>query len=326
MEISTYTRDERSRFHAFMGGIVALLITADLLLARVVHYSGGASTIAALPLTLAFVASGALPLIVICRERYPQWFRTSLDLWSTAIWTLAVWILIGPLVQIAARSPFPLVDATLARIDGQMLQTGTVVRWLHDFPSLYIALQFVYRLLWPFAVTALFLPTLRGHARDVRCYLVAGSISLLITLSLFAFWPAAGPWMVEPLTPGKLQASVGAYLSALKSQVAPAGPELEEIVAFPSFHTVLAILSAAALWRIRKLRVFSVGLAVAICISTVTTGWHYVADVIAGIAVAAFSQSLAWWALRTPQVGTERSRTPQLNPRPQTVAASGQTV
>jgi len=51
--------------------------------------------------------------------------------------------------------------------------------------------------------------------------------------------------------------------------------------------------------EIRKLRAFSAALCVAICISTVATGWHYVVDVFAGIAVAAVSQMIASWALRT---------------------------
>ena len=321
MEIKPHAHKEQVKFHGLMGSVVVLLVAADLLLARVVHYTRASATISSLPLTLAFVASGALPIIVICKEYYPKWFSKSLDVASTALWTLAIWILIGPLVQIAARSPFPLVDATLARVDSQVLQTVTVVRWLQEFPALQTAMKIVYRLLWPFALTALFLPTLCGHARDVRDYLLAGSISLLVTLSLFALWPAAGPWTVEPLTPGTLQASVGVYLSALKSQVAPAGPELEEIVAFPSFHTVLAILSAAALWHIRKLRIASVVICVAICVSTVATGWHYVADVIAGAAVAAISQALAWRMLRMPAVEPQRAHM-EISPGPRTIATA----
>jgi membrane-associated phospholipid phosphatase len=34
------------------------------------------------------------------------------------------------------------------------------------------------------------------------------------------------------------------------------------------------------------------------CISTVTTGWHYVIDVIGGLAVAIFAQAVAVWVFR----------------------------
>ena len=292
-------QNESRKFHMLMGATVALLTLADLLLARGVHYSGVVSTIIAIPVALASVALAALPFLMICWEWRRKWFRTSLDLLTTSAWVLAVWILIGSLVQIAARSPAPLVDAKLAEIDGRTIQTVMVVRWLQDFPWLRTASQAAYQSLWPLAITALFLPTLCGDARDVRYFLFAATISLLLTLGCFALWPAIGPWTIEAFTPGKMQAQVGTYVSSLKSQAVPDGQELAVIVAFPSFHVILAILSTRALWGIRKLRAFWAALCLAICIYTVATGWHYVIDVLAGIAVATSSQMMASWALQT---------------------------
>jgi hypothetical protein len=293
-------QDESRKFHMLMGATVALLTLADLLLARVVHYSGVASTIISILVALASVAIAALPLLVICWEWRRKWFRTSLDLLTTAAWVLAVWILIAPLVQIAARSPAPLVDATLAQIDSGTIQTVRVVRWLQDFPCLRTASQAAYKSLWPLAITALFLPTLCGNASEVRHFLFAATISLLLTLGCFALWPAIGPWTIEAFKPGKMLAQIGTYLLSLKSQAVPDGKELAGIVAFPSFHVILAILSTRALWGIGKLRPFCAALCLAICISTVATGWHFVIDVLAGIAVATSSQMLASWALQTP--------------------------
>ena len=300
--MSASRQDEPRIFHLFMGALVALLITADLLLARLVHYSGVVETISAVPIALVMVAIVALPWLVICWEWRRKWFRTSLHLVSTAAWVLAVWILIGPLVQIAARSPAPLVDATLAQIDSHTLQTVRVVRWLQDFPRLGTVFQAAYDSLWPLAITALFLPTLCGSASAVRRYLLATGIALLLTLALFALWPAVGPWTIEGFQPAPMQAQIGAYLSALKMHAVPVGPELRRIVAFPSFHTILAILSTRALWGIGKLRVVSAALCAAICISTVATGWHYVIDGFAGIAVATIAQLVASRALRTRSV------------------------
>jgi hypothetical protein len=303
----TNEQNESRKFHLFMGAAIALLTTADLLLARVVCYHGVAKTIIAIPVALASIAIAALPFVVICWEWRRNWFRTSLDLLTTAAWVLAVWILIGPLVQIAARSPAPLADATLAQIDSRTIQTVTVVRWLRDSSLLCTASQAAYDSLWPLAITALFLPTLCGHTCDVRHYLFAASISLLLTLGLFALWPAIGPWTIEAFKPGKMQAQIGPYLASLKMHAIPDGPELAGIVAFPSFHVILAILSTRALWGIRRLRLFCAALCVAICISTVATGWHYVIDVFAGVAVAAVSQFIASWALRTRPLAAHRA-------------------
>ena len=174
-----------------------------------------------------------------------------------------------------------------------------VVRWLHDFPRLCTVSQVAYASLWPLAITALFLPTLCGHARDVRHFLVATCISIVLTLGLFALWPAIGPWTIEAFSPGKDARHRLDPICWLQDAHGLHRPEIGGIVAFPSFHTILAILSARALWRIGKLRAFCTALCVAICLSTVATGWHYVIDVLAGIAVATISQMVASWALRT---------------------------
>jgi membrane-associated phospholipid phosphatase len=53
------------------------------------------------------------------------------------------------------------------------------------------------------------------------------------------------------------------------------------------------VLSAWALWSIKPLRILAVIVAVLVVISTVTTGWHYLADVIAGLIISAASGLIA---------------------------------
>ena len=65
------------------------------------------------------------------------------------------------------------------------------------------------------------------------------------------------------------------------------------IVSFPSFHTIWAVLSSYALWGFRFLRWPSVICAVLIILSTMTTGWHYFADVLGGLILAFVSIEIA---------------------------------
>jgi membrane-associated phospholipid phosphatase len=58
------------------------------------------------------------------------------------------------------------------------------------------------------------------------------------------------------------------------------------LITFPSFHVVLTVLAAAALWPLRPLRWPVVCWAALIVISTVATGIHYAVDVAGGLAVA----------------------------------------
>src|SRR5262249_55436 len=66
----------------------------------------------------------------------------------------------------------------------------------------------------------------------------------------------------------------------------------------------LAVLAAAALWPVRYLRWPAAVLAALIVVSTVTTGWHYVSDVLGGLALAALSLAVARGYLRLARVGS----------------------
>jgi membrane-associated phospholipid phosphatase len=114
-----------------------------------------------------------------------------------------------------------------------------------------------------------------------------------LTGALFALWPAVGPWTTQNFQPTSDQAAVTAYLMLLNSH-APVVIDMQNagIVSFPSYHVVLAILSATALRSIRSLRAPAWILAELICISTVLTGWHYAIDVSGGLVVAIVSISI----------------------------------
>ncbi len=53
------------------------------------------------------------------------------------------------------------------------------------------------------------------------------------------------------------------------------------------------MLSVVAMWNVRWTRWSTFALATLICVSTITTGWHYLIDVIGGLAVTFLAQALA---------------------------------
>ena len=282
------------QFHRLMGYLSGLTGLAALLLSFSTHYNGALTRFFVFPIAIGFVVAVVLPIAWAFQKWRHEHLPVALELTMTAVWVAIMWALASILLQAAALTPFALADTTLANIDRRFLiQTVTVVHWISNYPVVRSLFRVAYAALDPLTILAFALPILCGRPEHSRRFLVAVSFSLLLTIGLFAVCPAIGPWTVEGYTPSKNQALVGSYLTALKSGGASRLGELDGIVAFPSFHTVLATLAGVTLWRNRKRRWVTAALAVGVCISTITTGWHYCIDVLGGIAVAVLSLTAA---------------------------------
>jgi membrane-associated phospholipid phosphatase len=139
-----------------------------------------------------------------------------------------------------------------------------------------------------------------GRMDKAKEYAIACLVAAALSIPLFAVFQAVGPWSVYNYAPSREQAGYVRTAEALKSG-APFVLDLgnqDGLITFPSFHTVLAVLTAVALWPIRYLRWPSTVLSVLIVLSTVSTGWHYVSDVLGGLLVAAVALAVARGYLR----------------------------
>jgi len=276
-------------FHRQMGAFAGLMAIAVILFSFPVRFHAALPRLLLLPVAIGVVTSVLLPGVWACWEWKRQWFPKVLELTLTAIWIATVWALSWLLAQVAARSPFAMADSMFARMDSHIIQTVSIVRWINGYPLLRTVFTLAYASLDPLVVLAFIAPILCGRFADSRRLLLAITVSFFPTIGLFALFPAVGPWIIEGFQPSATQAPVGPYLIALKSGITPSGAELSGIVAFPSFHTILALLAGASLSKIRRLRWIAGAVAVGVCIGTVTTGWHYVVDVMAGSLVATVS-------------------------------------
>ena len=230
--------------------------------------------------------------------RYCRWRGMEMaklgDISQLAVWALLVIPAIAFLIPAAGRSPYPLVDNALAGLDARMhFQTVTVVHLFSHLPLLRRTLAIVYGLLPILILGSLLVPTICGRVIDSRRYIFAVIIAAVVTATLFAFWPAAGPWTVEGFAPTRAQAAVYDNLSLLKSSKPLPAEVGGAVVAFPSFHVVLAVLSIIAMWKVRWARWPALALGTLICVSTITTGWHYLIDLIGGLAVTYVAQRIA---------------------------------
>jgi hypothetical protein len=201
---------------------------------------------------------------------------------------------------IGARLGLPLQDWRFARIDHALgVNVGAIVEWTHRHGLAY-ANGHIYNSLFLYLAAALFIPALMCK-REGRRFLVANVLAFAVGIPCCAFLPAIGPWYSEHFPAGRSQILVQQQVLALRAAAPYSFSVLGDaagIVAFPSFHVIWAILAASSLWGFRKLRPLLALWSLLIIISTMTTGFHYFVDVLAGIAVAAGALASAERLLR----------------------------
>ena len=135
------------------------------------------------------------------------------------------------------------------------------------------------------------------NPRALRLYLSATILIIIAGNAWFTLLPTAPPWLAgqEGYLP-----QLARIAPEVMNHVRPGFYEqgyqavgINEVAAFPSYHTAQTLLVALVGWRYRRwLGVAGLAYTVAMGFSLVYLGEHYVADVLAGVALAA----VAWAA------------------------------
>jgi|HubBroStandDraft_6_1064221.scaffolds.fasta_scaffold139486_1 membrane-associated phospholipid phosphatase len=277
-----------AKFHLRMALLVGLMLSISVVGCRLasIHVQIDGRVIALLAV-FAMVA----PLPLYWHEKGRAILRE-----STLVlpWELIVIAAVPFPVLIAARCGMPLQDALLGRIDQSLgVSVPSIMVWAsHHWLGTLI--NGTYPQVMPFLVVAALLPPIVGKTRAAREFLLANLIAFAIGLPLFALIPAVAPWYYYHLVPPLDQAICWDMLRELRLP----GPyvfhgQAVGLVCFPSFHVIWAILCAAALWGFRPIRIPVALLTLLIILSTLTTGWHYFVDVIAGVVIAVLAMAVA---------------------------------
>ena len=202
------------------------------------------------------------------------------------------------LVPLAAISA-PFADKPLSAADTALgFDWLSYVRWSVPWQD---PLRFAYRsFLWQEVVVIV---ALFASGRSDRCwqFVTAATIALAITMVIFPFFPAQGPFVYYGLSRAAYEPIVGpvpwdylASLSRLKAGYRTfEWSVMQGYVSFPSFHTVAALLFMWAMWPLRWLRIPAVALNIALILGALLIGSHYLIDIIGGALVALVAVRLA---------------------------------
>jgi hypothetical protein len=279
-------------------------------------------------LCLAFGLALVWPFLAIFSIAVLEWFdrtqgegslRSSLLALAPAAFYL-FWglLLVSAYNDIAVTSrPNITYDAAFDRVDSWLLHgltvSGIAHSAIHTLPGwFYKAVEFVYYFcMFPQVGAALLLLSFRCGRKDTFRFAVALLTAYYLAIAIFWLWPTQGPFFFcsnhfadfsASLRTGEFQWTISKKVAGLWAGHPAAVIGLDYFIGFPSMH--IAIPTIVAIFLRRWKRVFYTLLAVdALILATVILlEWHYVLDVIGGLAVAAVVTVLVPARIQTSRV------------------------
>ncbi|MDX6805736.1 phosphatase PAP2 family protein [Terrihabitans rhizophilus] len=207
-------------------------------------------------------------------------------------------IAIAVLHYLAAALGRPLFDDQLSAWEsGLGFDWPAYIAWIEQHETLAHLLAQAYHTSGPqVGLVVVALSAAREFDR-LWAYVRMFCITLAVAIGVSALFPAEGPYAHYGVAAGldRLE-TVGAVwhlqpLEALRNGTLQtlALTDIRGLVTFPSFHVCLALLTVWALWRIPALNLVALLVNAAIVVATLSAGGHYLPDLLAGGAVAAFA-------------------------------------
>lgn len=190
---------------------------------------------------------------------------------------------VGRAVDLSGGAQWPLYDLNLAALDGK---PGFDWRGWYDIvaghPILRLPFAAAYRsLFWQISFSMLWLWWLRWDQRQAEL-LTNVTVGLLLTTMVFCLFPTLGPCIGMP-------ECQDAYLQDLLGLRNGSLPSIDVmVIAFPSYHAVLAVLFTYAHRRSASFLPVAV-FNLVMLVSIPSEGGHYLVDVIGGIAIGGFT-------------------------------------
>jgi len=216
---------------------------------------------------------------------------------------LLIATIMGPLTYVATVTNWPLQDHTLLAIDRAMgMDPHTIASYVNDRDWLGGLLVRSYTLIKIILLAIPVALALTGRFVRLQVFVLAFSLTLIMTLLISTFTPAVGTYyglQIDPAQFTSLDASM--YQAQLRDILALRDGSLRHlelfkitgIVSFPSFHAASGILYIWALWPVRYLGGVAVALNLLMIASTPVIGAHYMIDVFGGVVLAVIGIWLA---------------------------------
>ena len=212
---------------------------------------------------------------------------------SVAATVITVFMVFNSLGVLIASIHPTTCDAHLIAIDHAIFGAHPTV-WLERFisPTLSATLQFAYISYYCIPLSIGIILIARGRFREFEEVLFGILLCFYLSYLGYLLFPAIGPrFTLSHLQNGGLQ--FPPLLAAIQDTLN--NLEKNKTDAFPSGHTAVSLMSLYYAWSLRERKLFTVLVptVTALLISTVYLRYHYVIDVIAGVALTGLTIGLA---------------------------------
>jgi PAP2 superfamily protein len=206
-------------------------------------------------------------------------------------------------VAVSSR-PYVSYDAFFEHLDSWILAGGTVPGIVHHavryLPlQIYKFLEFVYYYcMFPQVGAALILLAFHCGRKEALRFTGTLLTAYYFAIALFWMWPSQGPFFVCERHFAEFPASLLTYsvqrellsqASALWAAKGFNSVSLDYYIAFPSMHIAAPLIVAWYLRRRRRILGFLLAVDLLIVVAVVLLEWHYVVDILGGMAVAGLS-------------------------------------
>lgn len=207
------------------------------------------------------------------------------------------------------------IDALLARLDAAVGYHWTdTLSLAAQHPAASRLLKFVYLSTLPQVALLIVVLGLSGRIRDLHAMCLTLSIGAIVSIVFWGLFPSVGPTWLAPHADATelalaqpIMSGTGLY-DLVTHGVRHVSPgTFTGLIAFPSFHTVLASI---LIWFSRRIRwLFPVMLVMNLLVlpALLVHGSHHLVDIPGGIATFAFALFLACSVMAR---GERRQRTP----------------
>ena len=231
---------------------------------------------------------------------------------ATLLFVVSALIYGGPVIMVldfvTKAMGYPLADQMLANWDDSLgLDWVAYERWFSSHPWLSASTGFLYSgstlvLLIAFVALAWY-----GRLQQMLRLAVSSATTLLVSLVIGGFLPAAGPHHFYGVPDGGKAFWVDEIIRVVTERphviVLSGQPPL---TTFPSYHTTLAVLVIMACWSLPRFgplfALFNLSWALAIPV----WGSHYPIDMVAGTSIAVLGHVITASLMRGQDAATER--------------------